>query len=136
MSLLIELWIYAPYNIFSFTCIYIVTHFWRKKILWHQVYNKPIFVPKEFLQTHSPKRLEWLEWFIAIMRDLKTPYVVQSILATEICSVVFTRSVESNICTLHHSNTKISLKLKRVTPFGSSLVLQYNRLYTVPQSCV
>lgn len=135
MSLLIELWIYAPYNIFSFTCIY--SHaLSKKKILWHQVYNKPIFVPKEFLQTHSPERLEWLEWFIAIMRDLKTPYVVQSILATEICSVVFTRSAESNICTLHHSNTKISLKLKRVTPFGSSLVLQYNRLYTVPQSCV
>lgn len=135
MSLLIELWIYAPYNIFSFTCIY--SHALSKeKILWHQVFNKPIFAPKEFLQTHSPERLEWLEWFIAIMRDLKTPYVVQSILATEICSLVFTRSAESNICTLHHSNTKISLKLKRVTPFGPSLVLQYNRLYTVPQSCV
>lgn len=48
-------------------------------MLWHQVYNKPIFAPKEFLQTHSPERLEWLEWFIAIMRDLKTPYVVQSV---------------------------------------------------------
>lgn len=36
---------------------YIVTHFRRKKILWHQVYNKPIFVPKEFLQTHSPERV-------------------------------------------------------------------------------
>lgn len=117
--------------IFFLLHVYIVTHFRRKKNI-----VASIFVPKEFLQTHSPERLEWLEWFIAIMRDLKTPYVVQSILATEICSVVFTRSAESNIYILHHSNTKISLKLKRVTPFGSSLVLQYNRLYTVPQSCV
>lgn len=113
--------------IFFLLHVYIVTHFRRKKILWHQVYNKPIFVPKEFLQTHSPERVEWLEWFIAIMRDLKTPYVVQSILATEICSVVFTRSAESNICTLHHSNTKISLKLKKsdaLWPLISSAVQQ------------
>lgn len=119
--------------IFFLLHVYIVTHFRNCGIKY--IIN-PFLFPKEFLQTHSPERLEWLEWFIAIMRDLKTPYVVQSILATEICSVVFTRSAESNICTLHHSNTKISLKLKRVTPFGSSLVLQYNRLYTVPQSCV
>lgn len=41
----------------NFFPIYLVTHFRKKKILWHQVYNKPIFVPKEFLQTHSPQDL-------------------------------------------------------------------------------
>lgn len=131
-----EIWLSMPslstthllkytFNIFF---LYIVTHFQKKNIVTKCIIN-PFLFPENFYRL-----IPLMTWVARVVHrnNVSLNHVVQSILATEICSAVFTRSVESNICTLHHSNTEISLKLKRVTPFGFLIVRQYNRLYTVP----